>query len=51
MQGPTGVRTDFPPVETEEDGMGDLEPGAMERPNGIVGPEGDYSRLFPQCLA
>lgn len=40
MQGPAGVRTDFPPVETQEVSMGDLEPGAMDRPRGVVGPEG-----------
>ena len=40
MQGPAGVRTDYPPVENENNGMENLEPGAAERPEGIVGPEG-----------
>lgn len=45
MQGPAGVRTDFPPVETEENSLGDLEPGGMRRPNGIVGPVGRSPNL------
>lgn len=41
MQGPAGVRTDIAPVETaNQTGMGDLEPGVVERPEGIVSPSG-----------
>ena len=41
MQGPAGVRTEGLSTETENrSGLGDLEPGAMERPEGIVGPSG-----------
>lgn len=40
MQGPAGVRTEFPPVEDEGNALDDFEPGAMERPEGIVSPEG-----------
>ncbi len=40
MQGPAGVRTDHPPLGDENNGMGDLEPGILKRPEGIKGPEG-----------
>ena len=40
MQGPAGVRTDYPPLENENNGMENLEPGDAESPEGIVGPEG-----------
>ena len=40
MQGPAGVRTDYPPLEDENNGMENLEPGTAERPDGIVGPDG-----------
>ncbi len=50
MQGPAGVRADFPPVEDESNALGDFEPGAMERPEGIVSPEGAACRLvFALC--
>lgn len=39
-QGPAGVRTDYPPLENENNGIEDLEFGNAERPEGIVGPEG-----------
>ena len=41
MQGPAGVRTGLAPVEAEnKTDLGDLEPGAMERPEGSVNPSG-----------
>lgn len=40
MQGPAGVRTDYPPLENENNGMETLEPGGVEMHEGIVGPEG-----------
>ncbi|KAA6424116.1 MAG: hypothetical protein FRX49_06075 [Trebouxia sp. A1-2] len=40
MQGPAGVSTSFAPVEDESKALGDFEPGAIERPEGIVSPEG-----------
>ena len=41
MQGPAGVRRGLAPVEAENTtDLGDLEPGAMERPEGIVNPSG-----------
>ncbi len=50
MQGPAGVRTDFPPEEDESNALGDFEPGAMKRPDGIVSPEGAACRLvFALC--
>ena len=46
MQGPAGVRT----VEDGSDTLSDIEPGAMERPEGIVGPAGAACRLvFALC--
>ena len=46
MQGPAGVRT----VEDGRYTLGDFEPGAMERPEGIVSPEGAACRLvFALC--
>lgn len=48
LQGPAGVRTEGPPGDDEPmtaHGDVDLEPGAAERPEGIVGPSGLYALL------
>lgn len=50
MQGPAGVSTSFAPVEDESKALGDFEPGAIERPEGIVSPEGAVCGLvFALC--
>ena len=46
LQGPAGVRTDFPPMDDQpmtSHGDVDLEPAAAERPEGIIGPSGKQS--------
>lgn len=54
LQGPAGVRTDFPPMDdqpTTSQGDVDLEPAAAERPEGIVGPSGKLSASMQACIA
>ena len=51
MQGPAGVRTGLAPGEAENrDEDVDLEPGAADRPEGIVGPSGASIRCFQSSM-